>query len=71
MGYSSELVEEVFGDVDEEPTITVTYDIEKNLSLTDTLYAQTEKYGEQLLKSLDMNLSLGMERKKPRERTTR
>lgn len=46
----------------------VTYDTEKNISLTDTLYAQTEKYGEQLLKSLDMNLPLGMERKKPRDR---
>lgn len=46
----------------------VTYDIEKNISLTDTLYAQTQKYGEQILKSLDMNLSLGAERKRPRDR---
>ena len=46
----------------------VTYDVEKNLSLTDTLYAQTEKYGQQLMKALDMNLPLGYERKKPRDR---
>lgn len=49
----------------------VTYDTEKNIALTDTLYAQTEIYGVQLLKALDGNLLLGAERKKPRERATR